>query len=152
MLHVRNIWNVSLRIQSNGVQYDLMSRFLFFYDSIIKRNNECTRFCSSICKSSRSALAENRKMSLSNFNKREHCEIETPMLQKYFHCNEICKNELDILKEWCLFRDKSLFIGSDVRQIQLLIKLISTGQYISRWINDFSVLFLSFSVFLLYYY
>ena len=91
---VRKIWNVSPRthcrllrhlVESNGVQYDLMSRFLSFYDSISKSNNECTRFCSLLCKSSRSALAENRRMLLSNFNKSELCEIETPMLQKYFH-------------------------------------------------------------------
>jgi len=90
-------------------------------------NNECTRFCSLLCKSSRSVLAENRRALLSNFNKRKLCEIETPMLQKYFHCNEICKNEGDMLKELCLIRDKRLFIDIDVREIQLLIDLISTG-------------------------
>jgi len=130
---VRKIWNVSPRahcrllrhlVESNGVQYDLMSRFLSFYDSISKSNNECTRFCSL---SSRSAVAENRRILLSNFNKREFCEIETTMLQKYFLCNECCKNEGDMLKELCLISDKRLFIEFEVKEIQLLIDLTSTG-------------------------
>ena len=66
-------------------------------------------------------------MLFSNFNKRELCEIETPMLQTYFHCNEICKNEGDMLKELCPIRDKRLFIDFNVREIQLLIDLTSTG-------------------------
>jgi hypothetical protein len=66
-------------------------------------------------------------MLLSNFNKRELCEIETPMLQKYFHYNEISKNEGDMLKELCPIRDKRLFIDFDVKEIQLLIDLTSTG-------------------------
>ena len=100
---------------------------LSFYDSISKSNNECTRFCSLLCKSSRSAIAENRRMLLSNFNKRELCEIETPLLQKYFRCNGICQNEGGMLKELFLIRDKRLFIDFDVRKIHLLIDLISTG-------------------------
>jgi len=134
--YLGKIWNVPPRthyrllrdlVESNGVQYDLMSRFLSFYDSISKSNNECTCFCLLLCKSSRSAVAQNRRMLLSNFNKRELCEIETPMLLKYFHCNEICKNEGDMLKELCLIRDKRLFIDFDIREIQLLIDLISIG-------------------------
>ena len=64
-------------------------------------------------------------MLLSNFNIRVLCEIETPMLQTYFHCNEICKNQGDMLKELCLIRDKWLFNDFDVREIPLLIDLIS---------------------------
>ena len=80
------MWNVSPRthcrllrhlFESNGVQYNLMSRS--FYDSISRSNNECTRFCSLLCKSSRSAIGEYRRMLLSNFHKRELCKIETPM-------------------------------------------------------------------------
>jgi len=63
--------------------------------------------------------------SVRSLNKRELCEIGTPMLQKYIHCNEIGKN--DTLKELCLIRDKRLFIDFNVREIQLLIDLISTG-------------------------
>ena len=86
---VGKIWNVSPRahcrilghfIESNSVQYDLMSRLLSFYDSVNKSNNECIRFCSLLCKSSRSVVVENRRILLSNFNKRELCVIETPML------------------------------------------------------------------------
>ena len=63
---VRKIWNVSPRthcrllrhlVESIGVQYDLMSRFLSFYDSSSKSNNKDTRFCSLLCKSSRFAVA-----------------------------------------------------------------------------------------------
>ena len=36
-------------LERNGVQYDLMSRLLSFYDSISKSNNERTRFCSLLC-------------------------------------------------------------------------------------------------------
>jgi len=89
-----------------------MSRFLSFYDPISKSNNECTRFCSLLCKSSRSAFAENRRMFLSNFNERGLCEIETPMLQKYCYCNEIDKNKGDMLKELCLIGDKRLLLIS----------------------------------------
>ena len=96
----RKIQNVSPRthcrtlrhlVESSCLQFDLMSRFLSFYDSISKSNNECTRFCSLLCKSSRSA--ENRIMLLSYFNKMELCEIETTMLQICFHHKEIYKDE-----------------------------------------------------------
>lgn len=133
---VRKIWNVSPRThcrlvkhldESNGVQCDLMSRFLSFYDSVSNSNNECTRLCSLLCKLSKSAVAENRRMLLSIFNRSELCEIGKPMLQDYFVCNEICKNEGDLLKELCLIRDKRFFIDFDSREIQLLIDLICTG-------------------------
>ena len=75
-------------VESNGVQYDLMYRFLTLYDSISKSNNESinneyTR--SLLCRSSRSAPAENRRMLLSNFNQRELCEIETSTLKNIFN-------------------------------------------------------------------
>ena len=113
------MWNVSPRthcrllrylLESSGVRYDLMSRS--FYDSISRSNNEYTRFCSLLCKSSRSAIAENRRMLLSNFNKSELCEIETPMLQKYFSVMKSVKTKGDMLKELCLIRDKRLLLIS----------------------------------------
>ena len=52
-----------------------------------------------LCKSSRSAVAENRRMLLAMFNRSELFEIEKTKLQEYFLCSEICKNEGDLLKE-----------------------------------------------------
>ena len=50
MCQLEHIGDLRHLAESKGVQYDLMSRFLSFYDSISKSNNECTRFCSLLCK------------------------------------------------------------------------------------------------------
>ena len=58
-------------------------------------------------------------MFLSNFNKRELCEIETPMLQNISILMKIFKMKgiTDMFKELCLIRDKRLFTDFDVRDI-----------------------------------
>ena len=90
IIHCRRLRQL---VESNGVQSDITSRLLSFYESI-----NCRR--------------KNRMMLFLYINKRELCEIDTQMLQIYFHCNEICKNEGDILKQVCLIKDKRLLLNS----------------------------------------
>jgi uncharacterized protein (UPF0335 family) len=61
-------------------------------------------------KSPSSSVTENRRMLGSFFNRIEFCESEKKtMLQDYFLCSKICKNEGDLLKELLLIKDERFY-------------------------------------------
>ena len=128
---VRKIWRVPPRTHcrllehlygSSGIEYELLARFISFYQSICVSNNECTRLCSMLCKTSMTPVAMNRRQLCAKLNicgefLNEYCKSK---LLKIYECTENCKADGSALKELCLVRDGILNIDFDLDNDDIL--------------------------------
>jgi len=135
---IRKVWGVSPRTHcrllqhlygSEGIECELLSRFLSFYHSICTSDNYCTRLCSLLCQSSRTAVANNRRIVCATLNVDGDClhAYKKSALMKCFECQNECRMYGHMLKELCLIRDGGLSVELCQSEILCLINYLCVG-------------------------
>ncbi len=135
---IRKIWGVPPRTHcrllkhlydSPGIDYELMSRFLTFYQSVCVSENKCTRLCSLLCKSTRTAVAKNRRLLLFKLGIPQLFvgSCNKVMLSEKYKCGDVCMAEGAFLRELCLVRDGAFSTELEREDILELIELVGVG-------------------------
>ncbi len=134
---IRKIWNVPYRTHcvilkylyaSCGIEADLLSRFISFYDKSITSQNQCIRFCGKFCQHSRTPVSANIRTFLHRLNNDGTIfEVKQPLsyvkqlLYQSFHCDTHCKSKGDTIRYLCLIRDDLLSSGLGINETNTLI-------------------------------
>ena len=117
---ISKIWNIPARThcrllnhlcEGYSTDFELMSRFMSFYQLLSKSENICTHLCYLLCKTSLTTVSINRRLLLSKLNEDEYGNKEK------------CVANSVLLKELCLLRDGIL--TTDLSRS--LIDFICTG-------------------------
>jgi len=136
---IRKIWNIPIRTHCSllnhlcegyGIDLELMSRFMSFYQSLSKSESVCTHLCYLLFKTSQTPVSINKRLLLSKLNQDEYGECSV-MNKQYlistYEYKEKCVANGVLLKEWCLLRDEILTTDLSRSDICHLIDFICTS-------------------------
>ena len=112
------------------IDFELMSRFMSFYQSLSKSKNICAHLCYLLCKTPLTPVSINRRLLLSKLNEDEcgECSVTNKQyLRSVYGNKEKCVANGGLLKELCLLRDGILTTDLSRSDIGHLNDFICTG-------------------------
>ena len=95
----------------HGIEPEVMYRSLSFIYKVYNSTNSHIRFCAQLIESSRTSVANNRRLIMShiNCNSLDWYQGSLPIMKakirKSYECNNECLNVGQAVKELCLLRD-----------------------------------------------